>query len=148
MSQADEDEPLPTTYEWSKAWRLRNTPQRNEERTRNYAQSRTEESQRKRPWTPEEDAEILAHVEIDRVMAARLDRTVQAIQQRRFKLTRYRVRNVERKYTTEEVVSLLADLNTQVAAATGRAEFHRVVAELVRAKVDALEAARWSRGDD
>lgn len=40
----------------------------------------------KRPWTDEEDRAVLAHRIPDRVLAARIDRSMQAIQTHRAKL--------------------------------------------------------------
>lgn len=68
-------------------WRLRNTKGRNSQRKRNCTQSRAWSSHEKEPWALHEIMEIAAENRpSDRELSKKLKRSVQAIQNKRYKV--------------------------------------------------------------
>lgn len=68
-------------------YRKRHPDKRNEYNKRNYRQTECNNWNRGKPWTPEEDNQIIPSCKpTDRVLSGRLGRSVKAIQKRRYKL--------------------------------------------------------------
>ena len=62
------------------------TAKRNEYRQRNYAQTAADARNSRAEWTEREDKMVLAHSIPDRELAAKIGRSVQAIQIRRSRI--------------------------------------------------------------
>jgi len=70
------------SYKHNKSWRLRNPDGRNKQRKKYYKQSQNALNTKVR-WNEVDLDEILMSEETDRILAARLGRSVQAIQNKR-----------------------------------------------------------------
>ncbi len=73
-------------YEANKRWRATHPEVRYTGKKRYYAQTQGARNTKKR-WTESEDKQVLERVVTDRVLAARLGRSIQAVQARRNKIT-------------------------------------------------------------
>ena len=71
------------SYPANRRWRLRHPKLRQAANARNYSRGSTG---RRRPWTDDEDRQVLAREVSDRELSFVLDRSVRAIQHRRHRL--------------------------------------------------------------
>lgn len=72
------------SYKHNKNWRLKNPGKRNKQRKKYYKQFQGALNRGLR-WRELDLDEIIIHIESDRILSARLGRSVQAIQQKRNK---------------------------------------------------------------
>ncbi len=84
------------SYESNKLWRLNNPEEWKKQRAKNYEIGRKHKRQRRKPWTPQEDALVLCFSGTDRELAAKIERSVQTIQVRRSRLKKKQTQSHQR----------------------------------------------------